>query len=323
VAVFTQVSKAGLAAFLQHYEAGKLLSFKGVDEGVENSVYSVVTTEGRFALTLYEGRTPSNAVPFILGFVEHLANSGMEVPVVLRSGSGQLFGELANRPASLVRWLPGSPVQKALPGLAFRAGASLASLHLAGSRYRPSFANAFRPTRLQSLLERCRSAARAADLEVLDHLERELEYARETWRVDLPEGPIHGDFFPDNVLVRDGKISGIIDFGFACTDAYAYDLAIAHSAWGFASTAVPLPTSMAALVQGYQSRRPLSAAELAAFNGLCRGAALRFTLTRMHDLLFHDCSWRVRPKDPMTYWRRLEFYRSHPNLPMDMASCFM
>jgi homoserine kinase type II len=322
MAVFTQISKSELVAFLERFEAGTLLSSKGVEEGVENSVKSLVTTPGRFAQTLYEVRTPRDAIPFIHGFVEHLANSGLEVPRVLRSRSGELFAEVAGRAASLVRWLPGSPVGKVLPGTAFRAGASLASIHLAGGAFQASRTNAFRPTCQQSLLERCRTA-RKRDVEILDDLERECEFLRENWPANLPEGPIHGDFFPDNVLVQDGKISGIIDFGFACTDAYAYDLAIAHSAWGFTSTAVPLPTSMAALVQGYQSRRRLTTAELTVFNFLCRGAALRFTLTRMHDLLFHDPNWRVRPKDPVTYYRRLDFYRACPNLPMDMASCFI
>ena len=152
-------------------------------------------------------------------------------------------------------------------------------------------------------------AAKGEDRLLLDRVEAALERLGGPPR-DLPYGPIHADFFPDNVLFEGERVSGVIDFYYGCTDALAYDLAIALSAWGFDAEGEVQPHAIAAFRRGYQSVRPLTSAEAEALPRLGEAAALRFTLTRLHDRIFHDPSKLVTPKDPAVFLRRLDGWRA-------------
>jgi homoserine kinase type II len=59
---------------------------------------------------------------------------------------------------------------------------------------------------------------------------------------------------------------------------------------------------------GYEATHGLSEAERAAFPILCRGAALRFLLTRAYDWINTPADAMVTRKDPLAYLRRLDFY---------------
>ena len=126
----------------------------------------------------------------------------------------------------------------------------------------------------------------------------------------MPQGVIHADLFPDNVFFLGNKLSGLIDFYFACTDALAYDVAICLNAWCFETDHSYNVTKGRALLQGYAGKRPLSGDEQRQLPLLCRGAALRFLLTRLVDWLDVPAGALVRPKDPMEYFRKLRFHQT-------------
>jgi homoserine kinase type II len=92
--------------------------------------------------------------------------------------------------------------------------------------------------------------------------------------------------FCNNVLFMDGHVAGIIDFGFAATDFFAYDLAITVNDWCRAAIGeAPLDDErVAALVRAYDNVRSLTEDERARWTGLLRAAALRFWVSRLHDL---------------------------------------
>ena len=119
---------------------------------------------------------------------------------------------------------------------------------------------------------------------------------------------IHADLFPDNVLFMNTRVSGLIDFYFACNDAFAYDLAVMLNAWCFEIDGSYNVTKGQSLITAYQTQRALTAAEIEALPVLCAGAALRFLLTRLYDRINHDPTALVRPKDPRDFSRRLRFH---------------
>ncbi len=310
MAVYTLVDDEELIAFLATYDLGELLSCKGIAEGVENSNYFLHTGAGSFILTLYEKRVAEADLPFFLKLMEHLAARGVTCPLPVKNRAGVALGRLAGRPAVIVTFLDGYSVHHPEAAHCSALGATLARLHLAGADFAPRRANAlsiegWRPlfSPFAARADEVASGLRALVEAELDHLER-------LWPRDLPSGVIHADLFPDNVFFLGEKISGLIDFYFACTDAYAYDLAICLNAWCFDAEHRYRAEKGAALLEAYQRLRPLSAPELAAFPTLARGAALRFLLTRYVDWLNVPPGALVRPKDPREYLAKLRFHQS-------------
>jgi homoserine kinase type II len=310
MAVYTEVTDEALAAFLADYEIGGMVAFRGIAEGVENSNYALKTTQGDFILTLYEKRVNTTDLPWFLGLMEHLAASGLPCPLPVRARDGKNLNPLSGRVAAITTFLPGVWPRRVVLEHCEPLGAALAQLHLAGQDFAPRRVNALGPDAWQPLLEK--SLAHADDVQAGLGAELADNLARITaaWPRDLPVGHIHADLFPDNVFFLDGKISGLIDFYFAATDIYAYDLAICLNAWCFERDFSFNITKSRALLRGYVAHRPLGEAERAALPVLAQGAAMRFLLTRLYDWLHTPAGALVTPKDPMDYYRRLRFHNT-------------
>jgi homoserine kinase type II len=309
MAVYTEVPAEALEAFLTRYDVGTLVSAKGIAEGVSNSNFLVETTASRFILTLYERRIDLAELPWFIALMEHLADAGQPVPRPIRDRRQGALQTLEGRAACLIQYLPGVSVSRPTATQARAAGAALAQLHLAAATFTAPRANALGPAHWQ---------ATAAELgQGLDSIETglhalvadRLATVRATWPTGLPRGTIHADLFPDNVLMLGARVTGLIDFYFACTDFLAYDLAVLHAAWAFPPDGrAPLAAHSRALFEGYQSVRPLEPAERAAFPLLAQGAALRFLLTRAQDWLAPPSEALVQRKDPLPFARRLACY---------------
>lgn len=314
MAVFTPVSDDQARAFLSGYDLGDLVGLTPILEGIENTNYRLDAGAGRFVLTLFEGRTEASALPFCLGLGAHLADHGLPSPRPIADRSGAWLGRLNDRPAALLEWLPGDWPRAPTEGQTFAAGVMLARLHLAGRDYPHRRPNPMGRPAWERLIARCEGATgdRRVLLDRLSAALAALVALGDPIDPDLPSGAIHADYFPDNVLFVDEAVTGVIDLYFACTGPFAYDLAIALNAWGFDGEGAPDPAALAAFRAGYATVRRLTAAEDAALPRLAQAAALRFALTRLHDLIFHDPAALVTPKDPAPYLRRLDFWADQP-----------
>ena len=308
MAVFTPVSDAEAQDFLRGYALGDRIALTPIAEGVENTNYALQTTVGRFVLTLFEGRTEAAALPFCLGLTDRLADAGLPTARPVRNRSGDWLGELNGRPAAIVEWLSGAWPREPSSAQAQAAGAMLARMHLAGGDYPDHRDNPVGPAAWRALADRIATRAEGGNRAMLHRVEAALAELGDPFADDLAIGAIHADYFPDNVLFEGDAVSGVIDFYFACTGPLAYDLAVALSAWGFEGSGRPLPDILTAFREGYESVRRLTPAEAAALPRLGRAAALRFTLTRLHDRVFHDPSKIVTPKDPAAFLARLDFW---------------
>jgi homoserine kinase type II len=311
MAVYTEVSDEALAAFLLDYDIGSAVAFRGIAEGVENSNFSLRTTSGDFILTLYERRVDPTELPWFLGLMEHLARHGVTCPQPVRGRDGQALRMLCGRHAAVTTFLLGVWPRRVRPEHCAPVGAALARMHLAGADYAAQRPNALGPSGWSPLLARC-LASEAAVETIQTGLAGELRTALDdilaNWPTTLPVGHIHADLFPDNVFFLDGKLSGVIDFYFAATDILAYDVAIGLNAWCFEPDLAFNVTKARAMLAGYNAVRPFSAAERAALPVLCRGAAMRFALTRLFDWINTPEGAMVTRKNPMEYVRRLRFH---------------
>ena len=308
MAVYTDVSDEELAAFVARYDIGGVLAAKGIAEGVENSNYLLHTEQGFYILTLYEKRVKEEDLPFFIGLMEHLAARGLTCPLPVKDRAGSALGRLAGRPAAIVTFLDGMGVRR--PGVAHCAGVgeALARLHLAGADFPMRRANALSVGGWRPLFGAARERADTVQPGLAEHAGAALDGLERDWPRGLPEGVIHADLFPDNVFFLGPRLTGLIDFYFACTDALAYDLAVCLNAWCFEQDGSYNLTKGRAMIAGYERVRRLGADEVAALPLLARGAAMRFMLTRLVDWLNVPPGALVRPKDPLEYYRKLRFH---------------
>jgi homoserine kinase type II len=309
MAVYTHVSAEEMEQLLARYEVGTLVSAKGIAEGVENSNFLVDTSTGRFILTLYEKRVDAGDLPFFLSLLDHLADRGLAVPRALADRGGVQIQEVAGRPGCLIEFLPGVSVSHPTPTQAHATGRALGQMHAALTDFAATRPNTLGPNGCAALAERCGDALETIAPGLAARVAEEVAFQAAHWPVDLPHAIVHGDLFPDNVLMLGDEVAGIIDFYFACTEVRAWDLAVTHAAWCFEADGSGFNAARGrAMIRGYDEAFGLSAQERAAFPVLARAACLRFLLTRAWDWLNTPADALVTRKDPLAFLRRLDFY---------------
>ncbi|MBO6561776.1 MAG: homoserine kinase [Nisaea sp.] len=310
MAVYTSVSDEDLASFLKTYDIGEPISFAGIAEGVENSNFMVRTTTGTYILTLYEKRVNPDDLPFFLNLMDHLSAKGLSCPQPVRARSGTVLGTLNGRPAAVVTFLDGVWHRKVTPAHCHALGGELARMHALGADFSMVRENNLSVSSWRPLLESCGPQSDEVKAGLYAFLEAEIDFLEKNWPKDLPRGVVHADLFPDNVFFLGDRLSGFIDFYFACTDMLVYDLAICLNAWCFETDGSFNVTKARQMISSYDAVRKLSKAELDALPVLARGSATRFLLTRLYDWINHPEGAFVKPKDPMEYHRKLSFHQT-------------
>jgi homoserine kinase type II len=309
MAVYTDVPDDELRQFVGEYDIGEVISCKGIAEGVENSNFLLRTETGTFILTLYEKRVDPRDLPFFIGLMEHLAEAGIACPTPVHGQDGVALRQLCGRPAAIVTFLDGMWPRRIKPFHCAALGKALAGFHRASASFTMSRENTLSLAGWRQLFAACRDRADEISPGLANELEAELDGIAAAWPSALPRGVIHADLFPDNVFFRGEDVSGLIDFYFACTDFFAYDVAVCLNAWCFEADFSFNVTKARLLLSSYRAGRPFSETEMAALPLLARGSALRFLLTRLYDRLNHTPGAMVRPKDPMEYLHKLRFHR--------------
>ena len=309
MAVYTDITEDELERFLAQYDAGSLMSYKGIAEGVENSNFLLHTSKAPLILTLYEKRVEKSDLPFFLGLMQHLSAGGLSCPLPLPRKDGALLGRLSDRPAALISFLEGMWLRKPEAKHCREVGKALAQMHIAGEGFELKRPNALSIDGWKTLWEKSEARADEVEKGMSDEVRAEMDFLSAHWPKDLPSGVIHADLFPDNVFFLGDTLSGLIDFYFACNDLLAYDVSICLNAWCFEKDGAYNITKGTAFLDAYQSVRPLNEAERTALPILARGSALRFFLTRLYDWLTTPEGAMVTKKDPLEYLRKLRFHR--------------
>lgn len=310
MAVYTEVSDEDIVDFLKQYDIGRVVSFKGIAEGVENSNYLLLTDKNPFIVTLYEKRVSLDDLPFFLGLMEHLATRGLSCPTPIPGRDGTTLRALCGRPAAIIGFLNGIWPRRVRVEHCAALGAAMAEMHIAGEGFTLTRPNALSTVGWRSLFESCRVSADEVFPGLEAIIEEELSHLEARWPDDLPAGVIHADLFPDNVFFNGTELSGLIDFYFACNDLFAYDVAICLNAWCFERDGSFNITKARRLLDSYGRVRSFTEAEIAALPLLARGAALRFMLTRLYDWVNRVEGALVKPKDPLEYLQKLRFHQA-------------
>ncbi|MFT3725110.1 MAG: homoserine kinase [Hyphomonadaceae bacterium] len=309
MAVYTDIDDATLSVLLTEYDLGPPLAFKGIAEGVENSNFLLETPKGRYILTVFEKRAKKEDLPFFMGMMGHLASKGFPAPLPVPAKDGNPLRTVQGKPAVICTFLQGMSPRRPDIEQCRAIGQGLARFHASLADFRMRRVNDLSIGSWPTLWSGREAEADALSPGLAGQIAGDLDFLKANWPKHLPGGAIHADMFPDNTFFLDGRLSGVIDFYFACSDFLAYDIAVCLNAWAFERRGEYNLTKGRALLSGYESFRRLEPRERAALPVLARGAAMRFFLTRLVDLAATPKDALVKPHNPLDYAERLGFHR--------------
>jgi homoserine kinase type II len=282
MSVYTKIELQELKNFLNHYNLDHLIEYNGINAGIENTNYFVTTSSGEFVLTLFEGLT-AEELPYFLKLMAYLAEHNIPSAHPIADNNGEYLRELKGKPAALVERLSGTDVKEPNLIQCEEIGKTLGNLHLISPNFPDYRSNKRGSDWWKITAERVLPLMITADAKLL---KAELEFQHNYQLVNLPTGVIHADLFRDNALFEGDKLSGIIDFYYACNDILIYDLAVTVNDWCVQSDGSLDTKRVDALLESYMKQRPLSDLELETWSTMLRAAALRFWLSRLQDLHF-------------------------------------
>ncbi len=315
MAVFTTLDSQDIEDLLKDYDLGTLERFEGILSGVENTNYHIFTTKGRYVLTVHEGKVLESDLPFFLGYIQFLREGGLPTCEVIPKNNGELYGLIKNKTAAISAFLDGegTEVDAVQPAQCRQVGEILAKMHNMGGGFEVQRDNKMGLNVWRRLW--AQTAAQADDVVPNQRalIDGEFEAIAALWQGlperNIPKGAVHCDMFADNVFFKDGALSGIIDFYYACDEYYIYDLALTVNAWCFDGDARFIAARYDALMKGYATQRSLSADERAVFNIMLRASALRIQMTRLYDYLNHPGDDVVVPHDPTAFLKRIAYWK--------------
>ncbi len=316
MAVYTSVSNQELSDFLKNYQIGEILSLTEIPEGVENSNFILKTNLNKYILTLYEKRVSISDLPFFMKLIDELFENGISCPKPIPNLYGNIINRCAGKYATIVTFLSGETAQFTNLERCSQIGAMLAKLHLTTFKIGLHRKNLIGPKSWLSILKETDDESSSFPKGLKEEAILHIKHIVKTWPVSLPGGVIHGDLFPNNAMFINDKLTGIIDFYFACNDFYAYDLAICLNSWCFEDNGNFNSEKAKRLLSSYQTKRKLTNDEITALPILAQGAAARFFATRYYDWYHTPNDAFVKKHDPIEYWNKIKYLKSNANLSL-------
>ena len=316
MAVYTKLSKNQLIDFFSKYDLGKLLNYKGIEEGIENTNYFIQTEKGQFILTLYEKRVEDKDLPFFISLMRNLYDNKFPSPEPLINKNGNYISQVNEKKAAVVSFLEGSAKRILNPNHCYEIGVYTGKLHLITKKLKGKRENKLSINSWRAIYNKVKKDCSKIHPNLTEVIEKNLDLIERKWPTKIPKGIIHADLFPDNIFFKDNKLSGIIDYYFSCNDFYAFEIAVCLNALCFEGKNENLSfnvTKAKKFIDGYSCIRKLTEEEKNSLKVLCQGAAIRFLLTRVFDYLNLTEGAIVKIKDPIEYLKRLEFHEGVKN----------
>ena len=316
MAVYTKLNQNKIDQILSNYNLGKLDSFKGIEEGIENTNYFLSVNKKKFILTVYEKRVKSEDLPFFSDLMSALNKANFKCPAPISNNKNNTITDFNGKKLMIVSFLEGKAKQNLSPANCKSIGIEIAKMHNLTKNLRLKRKNDLSINSWRKLFNTVKDKCTKIHRDLPKLIEQNLQDVEKNWPKNLPQGIIHADLFHDNIFFIKEKFSGVIDFYFSCEDFFAFEIAICFNALcfdGFKNNLSFNVTKAKNFIDGYTSVRILTDEEKESIKVLSQGAALRFLLTRVFDSLNTVKGAIVKVKDPMEYLKRLEFHKNAKN----------
>ena len=307
MAVYTKIDKRDISNINKKFETEKIIGFKGIKQGIENTNYLLKSKKNKFILTIFEKRVSKKEIPFFMKLMDQLNACKINCPKPIKSKSGNYLINIKNKTACIVSFLNGRDKKSLNPKNCYEIGKMIAQMQLSTSKIKLYRKNSMSIKNLNPLLNSIKfKSKKFTNLEKF--LKNNFKDIKKKWPKKLPKGIIHGDLFIDNIFFRNNKLSGIIDFYFAANDYFMYEIAICINALCFDKINSKFRINkqkIRNLIKGYENIKKISTKEKKSLNILCRGAAMRYFLTRLYDYTNTPKTAIIKIKDPREYYQKL------------------
>ena len=316
MAIYTKISPKDIRDIEKKYNLGKINYFKGIKKGIENTNYLLKTKNKKFILTLFEKRVQKKDVPFFMNLMDKLSKYKINCPEPQRNKKGSFLIKIKNKTASIVSFVEGKDKLKLNPNNCYEIGKNIAKLHKASKKIKLYRKNSLSLKEWPKLLNRIGNKSKTISPSLDGLMKNSFLQIKNKWPKNLPYGIIHADLFIDNIFFKKNKFHGYIDFYFACNDFLMYEIAICINALCFDkknNKFIFNKKKSSNLIKGYSKIRRFSEKEKKSLNVLCRGAALRYLLTRTYDYLNTPKSAVIKIKNPREYIQKLKVHNQFNN----------
>ena len=307
MAVYTKINKKDLLYINKKFNDERFLSFKGIKQGIENTNYLLKSKNKKYILTIFEKRVSKKEIPFFMELMDELNTSKLNCPKPLKNKDGKYLINLKNKTACIVSFLQGKDKKNLNIKNCYDVGRVIAQMHLHTQKIKLFRKNSMGVKNLNPLLKSIKFKSKKFT-NIDKFLKINFNNIKKKWPKKLPGGIIHGDLFIDNIFFKNNKLSGIIDFYFAANDYFMYEIAICINALCFDKINSKFKINknkIKNLIKGYESIRNISLREKKSLNILCRGAAMRYFLTRLYDYANTPKTAIIKIKDPRDYYQKI------------------
>ena len=308
MAVYTKINNKDILSLSTKFNLGKIIKFEGIKKGIENTNYLLKTNNKKYILTIFEKRVQKKDLPFFMKLMDSFNQKKINCPKPLKDKNGKYLTLIKNKAACIVTFLNGKDKQNLNSKNCYDIGKNIGKLHKASGKIKLYRKNSMSINNLDSLLRSIKFKSKSFAPNLKPVLKINLKEIKKEWPKNIPKGIIHGDLFIDNIFFNKNKFVGFIDFYFSCNDYLIYEIAISINALCFDNKKnkfVLNKQKVKSLIKGYQSVRKISQKEKGALNILCRGAALRYLLTRIYDYFNTPKTALIKIKDPKEYFQKL------------------
>ena len=312
MAVYTKINKSEISYINKKFKVDRIISFKGIKQGIENTNYLLKSRNKKFILTIFEKRVSQKEIPFFMKLMDHLINFKINCPKPLKNKNGNYLIRIKNKTACIVSFLNGKDKKNLSLKNCFDVGKIVAQMHLSSKKIKLYRSNNMGIKKLDPLLNSIKFKSKKF-INIEKFLKNNFKDIKKKWPKELPNGIIHGDLFIDNIFFKNNKLSGIIDFYFAANDYFMYEIAICVNALCFDkknSKFLINKKKVKNLIKGYESIKRISIKEKKSLNILCRGAAMRYFLTRLYDYTNTPKTALIKIKDPREYYQKLVIHNN-------------
>ena len=314
MAIYTKVDTHEAKSILKNYNLGELKKIQGIKKGIENTNYLLITTTGKFILTLFEKRVQTKELPFFMNLMLSLNDRKILCPKPIKNKNKKTLFQIKNRQAAICSFVYGKEKTNHTLSECRSIGKNIAKLHMVGRKIKLHRANNLSIKSWIALNQSIKTKANKKIPNIYSFINTLLLDLKKKWPSQLPTGIIHGDLFPDNIFFNKKKFAGFIDFYFSCSDFLIYDIAICINAMCFDKKIKFNKLKANALLKGYSSQRKISKKEFTALPQLLLGASIRFFLTRLHDSINRQKGAVVKVKNPNEFLKRIQFYINTKNV---------